>query len=105
MIARLWHGKVLLDKATAYHQYLLATGLPDYACVEGNRGVWLLKRDEGNITHYYTLTHWDDLEAIKKFAGEDYTKARYYPEDKDYLLEFEPEVIHYEVLEQILPRV
>lgn len=38
------------------------------------------------------------MEAIKKFAGEDYEKARYYPEDKDYLLEFEEKVAHYEVM-------
>jgi heme-degrading monooxygenase HmoA len=88
-------------KAQDYHQYLLATGLPDYANVKGNRGVSLLKKEEGPVTHYYTLTYWDDIEAIKRFAGEDYEKARYYPQDKDYLLEFEPTVTHYEVLEYI----
>lgn len=28
------------------------------------------------------------------------SKAKYYPEDKDYLLEFEPKVVHYEVVGQ-----
>jgi len=102
MIARLWHGKVSSAKATDYHQYLLATGLKEYAAVPGNRSVSLLKKEEGNITHYYTLTYWDDVNAIKQFAGEDYEKARYYPEDKDYLLEFEPLVMHYEVLEHLV---
>jgi hypothetical protein len=46
------------------------------------------------------LTFWDDYESIKHFAGDDYQKARYYPEDKDYLLEFEPEVTHFDVLEK-----
>lgn len=99
MIARIWHGKVLSVKAQDYHQYLLATGLPDYAGVQGNRGVSLLKKEEGDITHYYTLTYWNDIDAIKRFAGEDYEKARYYPEDSNYLLELEPLVTHYEVLE------
>ncbi len=103
MIARLWHGRVPLAKAEAYHQYLLLTGLADYTKVKGNRGVSLLRKDEAAITHYYTLTYWDDIEAIKLFAGEDYEKARYYPEDKDYLLEFEPTVMHYDVLEQLQP--
>jgi heme-degrading monooxygenase HmoA len=101
MIARIWHGKVPSVKAQDYHQYLLATGLKDYATVKGNRSVSLLKKEEGGITHYYTLTYWDDIDAIKRFAGEDYEKARYYPEDKDYLLEFEPMVTHYEVLEHM----
>lgn len=38
-----------------------------------------------------------NLEVIKNFAGEDFEKAKYYPEDKKYLLEFEEKVIHYEV--------
>jgi heme-degrading monooxygenase HmoA len=101
MIARIWHGKVPAAKANDYHQYLLATGLKDYAAVKGNRGVMLLKREEGGITHYDTLTFWDSIDAIKEFAGQDYEKARYYPEDKDYLLEFELLVTHYEVLEKI----
>jgi heme-degrading monooxygenase HmoA len=99
MIARLWHGKVPSEKAHAYHKYLLATGLRDYGATPGNCSVSLLKKEEGNITHYYTLTYWEDINAIKKFAGEDYEKARYYPGDKDFLLEFEPMVVHYEVLE------
>lgn len=32
------------------------------------------------------------------FAGDDLTKARYYPEDKEFLLELEPTVQHYEIL-------
>lgn len=35
--------------------------------------------------------------AIRAFAGEDAEKARYYPEDTDFLLELEPTVTHYEV--------
>jgi heme-degrading monooxygenase HmoA len=100
MIARMWHGKVPAEKTVEYHDYLNATGLKDYGAVAGNKGVFLLKKEEGNITHFYTLTFWDDFEAIKKFAGDDYEKARYYPEDNHFLLEFEPLVNHFEVLEK-----
>lgn len=41
---------------------------------------------------------WDSIDPIKRFAGQDYTAARYYPEDDDYLLEREPGVIHTGVL-------
>jgi heme-degrading monooxygenase HmoA len=100
MIARMWHGKVPTEQSEKYHQYLLKTGLHDYEKVEGNQGVFLLKKEEGEITHFYTLTFWKDIPSIKKFAGEDYEKARYYPEDKDFLLEFEMNVTHYDVLEK-----
>jgi hypothetical protein len=38
------------------------------------------------------------MDAIKQFAGPEPEIARYYPEDKDFLLEFELAVTHHEVL-------
>jgi heme-degrading monooxygenase HmoA len=98
MIARTWHGRVPAAKADEYHQYLLRTGVSDYAETPGNRGVSVLRRTEGDVTHFLLITHWDSIDAIKRFAGEDYERARYYPEDDDFLLEREPFVTHYEVL-------
>jgi hypothetical protein len=37
-----------------------------------------------------------DYKSIKQFAGEDFSKVKYYEEDKQYLLEFEPEVQHFD---------
>ena len=37
------------------------------------------------------------MEVIKNFAGTDFEKAKYYPEDNDFLLEFEEKVQHHEV--------
>jgi hypothetical protein len=37
------------------------------------------------------------MDAVRAFAGDDPERACYYPEDHDFLLEFEPTVIHYEV--------
>ena len=39
------------------------------------------------------------MDAIRAFAGEEVERARYYPEDRDYLLELEPTITHYEVSE------
>ena len=47
-----------------------------------------------------TLTFWEDMRAIQGFAGDDVERAQYYPEDQDFLLEFEPNVVHYEVVGQ-----
>lgn len=99
MIARTWHGRVSRARAAAYEDYLRATGLADYAKVAGNRGVYLLRRDEGEVTHFTTLTFWDSVEAIRAFAGDDYEQARYYPEDDAFLLEREPRVTHHHVVE------
>jgi heme-degrading monooxygenase HmoA len=104
MIARTWHGRVPAAKADTYHAYLLRTGLADYSATPGNRGVQVLRRTEGEVTHFVLTTLWDSLAAIRRFAGDDYTRARYYPEDDDYLLEREPFVLHYEVLADREPR-
>ena len=98
MIARSWHGRVPTSKAEAYHAYLRRTGLADYGATPGNRGVQVLRRTEGDTTHYLLITLWESYDAIRAFAGEDHERARYYPEDDEYLLEREPFVTHYEVL-------
>lgn len=100
MIARMWHGRVPASKAAAYREFVNARAIPDYQSVEGNISVHVLERTEGGITHFITLTFWKDLESIKAFAGEDVEAAKYYPEDTEFLLEFEPKVVHYEVAGQ-----
>jgi len=97
MIVRIWHGRVPTSKA-AYHDFLNERAIPDYRSVEGNLAVYLLERREGEVTHFITLTFWEDYKAIRAFAGDDPEAARYYSEDRDFLLEFEPKVLHYEVV-------
>ena len=103
MMARIWHGRVVSGKADAYMQYMEATGLRDYRATPGNRDVIVLRRAEGDVTHFLVLTFWDSLEAIKAFAGPHPEKAVYYPEDDAFLLEKEPHVTHYEVLRPAAP--
>ena len=97
MIARMWHGKVPTSKAPAYREFLNNRAIPDYRSVNGNLSVHILERTEEDVTHFITLTFWRDMDSIKSFAGEDVELAKYYPEDKDFLLEFEPTAAHYTV--------
>ena len=97
MIARIWHGVTPSSKAEQYLDYLNETGIPDYRATEGNQGVYVLRKIEGSQAHFLLLTLWESLDAIKRFAGPDFEKARYYPEDGEYLLERELTVDHYEV--------
>lgn len=98
MIARIWHGVTPSSKAEQYVDYLNETGIPDYRATEGNQGVYVLRRIEGSRAHFLLLTLWESLDAIKQFAGPDFERARYYPEDDEYLLERELTVDHYEVV-------
>ena len=98
MIARIWHGKTHTSKADEYFTFLQATGIPDYQKTPGNQGVTVLRRITEDEAHFLLITLWESEEAIQRFAGTDIQRAHYYPGDKDFLLEFEPFVDHYEVL-------
>ena len=60
----------------------------------------VLQRREDDATHFITFSLWESLDAIRAFAGDDVEKARYYEEDKNFLLEFEPNVIHYDAWDE-----
>ena len=96
MITRIWHGRTRTADADIYRQYVIETGIPDYLNTPGNRGAQIWQRQEGDITHIWTVSWWDSYDHIRAFAGEELEKARYYEEDKKYLLEFEPQVMHCE---------
>ncbi len=98
MIARTWHGAVPAEKADAYFDYLSQTGIPDLKATEGNLGVYVLRRIEGGEAHFVMISLWRSREDIRAFAGDDIERARYYPEDAAFLMELEPNVMHYEVL-------
>lgn len=98
MIYRMWHGRTARTRADEYAQFLKERAIPDYRSVPGNLDVTVLRRDDGEVTHFLTVTKWSSEDAIRGFAGSDVLKAKYYPEDRDFLLEFEEEVQHFDVV-------
>ena len=101
MIARIWRGITLAEKADAYIDHLNQTGIKDYALIPGNRGVSVLRRPQGEHSEIVVISLWDSMDAVRAFAGENPERSVYYPTDEDYLLEMEPLVRLYEVVEQI----
>jgi heme-degrading monooxygenase HmoA len=100
MIARIWHGKTHIDDLERYSEFLKEVAIPDYKSIPGNKGCTFLRRTENNEAHFTLITFWDSIDSIKAFAGTNYQKAKYYPEDKQFLLEFEDEVQHFEVFKK-----
>jgi heme-degrading monooxygenase HmoA len=97
MIARIWHGKTPLSKYEEYTEFLKKKAIPDYQSVVGYMGLSFLRKIENQHGHFTLITYWDSIESIKEFARDDYEKAKYYPEDNDYLIEFEKHVQHFDV--------
>lgn len=98
-ITRIWHGRTKAEHADEYLQFIIDSGVADYKSVEGNLSVEIWRRVDGDVCHFWTVTKWDSYDSIRQFAGEDVQKAKYYPEDSKYLLEFEPTVQHCETFE------
>ncbi len=97
MIARLWHGTTRDSRSEAYLDFLIRTGIPDYRQTPGNRGAQIFMRKDGEVAHFLLISLWDSMEAIRGFTGPEVDRAKYYPEDPEFLLELEPHVVHYEV--------
>ncbi len=99
MIARTWRGWTATEDADAYVDYLQETGIREYRETPGNQAAYVLRRQVGERTEFVTLTLWDSLEAVRRFAGDDIEKAVFYPEDDRYLVDREVTVSHYEVID------
>jgi heme-degrading monooxygenase HmoA len=103
LIARVWRGVVAVQDADVYADYIRETGFDQYAQTAGNRGAWLLRRDEGDRTEFITYSLWDSVDSIRAFAGDDIERAVYYPDDERYLVERDDRVAHYSVEDHVGP--
>jgi heme-degrading monooxygenase HmoA len=97
-ILRIWRGATARERGDEYVDYLNETGLRDYRETQGNLGAMLLRRDDGELARFTTLSLWSSLDDIRAFAGDDVERARFYPADDDFLLEREERVEHLEVV-------
>jgi heme-degrading monooxygenase HmoA len=96
-VARIWKGEVPLDRSDEYLERMRTVAIPDYRSTEGNEGAFVLQRDLENSSEFLMLTFWESRDAIKAFAGDDISVAKYYDFDADVLLEMNPRVEHFAV--------
>ncbi len=97
MIARIWHGRTRLEHYDRYSDFLVKIAVPDYQKTVGYVNHSFLRHVHENEGHFTLITYWQNMDVIHNFAGAQPDKAKYYPEDDDFLLEFEEKVQHYEV--------
>ena len=96
-VARTWRGWTRREDADAYAAYIEHTGMTAYRRTPGNRGAWMLRRDDGDRTEFVTLSFWDSTDSVRGFAGDDIDVAVFYPEDDRFLVERELTVRHYTI--------
>ena len=97
MIARIWHGRTPAAKTDAYREYLFEAGVKTIAAIPGNRGVQMMVSRTAEQGEFMVVSYWDSIEAIKSYAGENYTRVNDLPRDKEFLIEMETRVRHFEL--------
>ncbi len=99
MIVRIWHGYTTMDNALKYETLLkneVIEGILEMK-VNGFQKIEVLKRPQSGRMEFVTIMWFDNLEAVKKFAGEDYEKC-YVPEAaRKVLSDFDMTSQHYEL--------
>jgi uncharacterized damage-inducible protein DinB len=98
MITRIWHGRTAQNNAEDYLSFLRTKGISGYRQTAGNLSVKVGYQNKNEICHFWTITEWKDLDSIKSFAGNDFSRAVYYPEDEGVLLEKEEHVENFETI-------
>jgi|SRR5580692_10658763 heme-degrading monooxygenase HmoA len=100
MIARHWRGWTKADMADGYERFLKQKVLPELRTIQGYRGGYILRKDDAAETEFVVINLFESLEAVKQFAGPDYTVAVFEPEAKTFLSRIEDFATHYEVRAQ-----
>ncbi|MGB8382188.1 MAG: hypothetical protein WCG47_13280 [Dermatophilaceae bacterium] len=102
MISRIWHGYTAPADADSYEQLLsteIFTGIIDRR-IPGFRQIELLRRDLDDQVEFITIMWFDDLEAVRQFAGTDYETAVVPPAARALLTHFDDRSQHYQVRER-----
>ncbi len=97
MIARIWKGRTKIEHLEEYTKFMKVRAIPDYKKTKGFVKLTFLKRTDNEFAYFNLITFWTDLKVIENFAGLDLEKAKYYDEDKNYLIDFPEKTTHYEV--------
>jgi len=97
MIVRTWHGCVSLEHAGGFATHLDLTDVRHSQGIEGNKGAFVKRVTQGSWEHFFLATYWEDIEAVKAFARNDYHVAVTYLDDDKFRLLSDPYVFQHEV--------
>ena len=98
-ISRIWHGWTTPENADAYEALLkdeIFRGIQERG-IAGYRGIELLRRDVEGEVEFVTIMWFDDVEAVRAFAGEDYEAAVVPESARAVLSRFDGRSQHYDV--------
>lgn len=84
-IARIWRGRTTSARADEYAAYLRAEGFPPL--VEHALWAQMFREDRDGETEFVTISYWESVEAMSRFAGEDPRRIHHLSRDPEFLIE------------------
>lgn len=97
MIARHWRGWTEIENADAYEALLKNKVFPSLSGIKGYLGGYILRRDGPREVEFVVINLFDSLDAVKQFAGSEYTVPVFEPEARMLLSRADLIAMHYEV--------
>lgn len=104
MIARIWHGWTSSENANVYEKLLINEIFPSIKDrnINGYRKISLLRRPLENEVEFITIMIFDDLSAVKEFAGEEYEKSYVPQKARKVLSRHDTFSQHYEIISEFI---
>jgi hypothetical protein len=84
-IARIWRGRTTRARADEYEAYLTENGVKVLA--ERALAVSQFREDRDEDSEFITVSYWENVEAMSRYAGSDPRKIHHLPRDEEFLLE------------------
>lgn len=84
-IARIWRGRTTAAKADDYAEYLYEHGIKPLE--EKALAVMQLREDRDSESEFITISYWENVEAMSRFAGKDPRKIHHLERDPEFLIE------------------
>jgi hypothetical protein len=98
-IARIWRGRTTAAKAEEYTRYQYEHGIKPLA--EKALGVHMLREDRASESKFVTISYWESVEAMARFAGDDPRRIHHLERDAEFLLELPSTVQVLDILASI----
>ena len=89
-IARIWRGRVRADQADEYEAYYMNAGIAPL--IDAALGVQALREDRGDEVEFVTISYWEDVTAMSRFAGDDPRRIHHLDRDPEFLIEVPTDV-------------
>lgn len=103
MITRNWTGVVKPERSSDYLHHLQYDTLKKLSAIKGFLNASIHQRVVTDGIEYLVVTYWENMDAIRQFAGDSADIAVVPPIAQEMMVRYDPVVRHYEEVLTLLP--